>query len=396
VRKPPAYQLHKATGQARVKIAGRDYWLGSFGSEASHREYERLLAEWRAMAPARAAGESPAAPPARGESLTIAELMAAYWGHVRAYYVKDGQPTSEQENIRRALRPVRELYGHTPVRDFGPAALKTVREAMIARGWCRKSINRQIERVRGMFRWGAAEELLPPSVLDALKTVAGLRKGRSEAREKPPVRPVADEVVENTLPHLPPVVAAMVKLQRLTGARPHEVTGMRGADIDRSDPECWVYRPSRHKGQHHERERIVFIGPRAQAILTPYLAEAGAGYLFSPKRSEEARNEAKRAARSTPRWPSHCKRTRKAQRKRPPGEHYTKDSYRWAVRRGCIRAGVAPWHPHQLRHGAATRIRKEFGLDGSQAVLGHAEIGVTQIYADIDMKKDLEIMRQVG
>lgn len=52
----------------------------------------------------------------------------------------------------------------------------------------------------------------------ALATVVGLRKGRTEAIERPPVPPVADSIIEQTLPHLPPVISDMVRLQRLCGA----------------------------------------------------------------------------------------------------------------------------------------------------------------------------------
>jgi integrase len=94
--------------------------------------------------------------------------------------------------------------------------------------------------------------------------VAGLRAGRTDAREKPPVGPVSDEAVERTLPYLTATVASMVRLQRLTGMRPGEVVLMRAVDIDMGDPTCWVYRPARHKSQHHDRDRLVFLGPRAR------------------------------------------------------------------------------------------------------------------------------------
>lgn len=42
---PPAYLLHKATGNARVRIRGKDYYLGPFGSEESRQRYARLIAE---------------------------------------------------------------------------------------------------------------------------------------------------------------------------------------------------------------------------------------------------------------------------------------------------------------------------------------------------------------
>jgi len=40
------------------------------------------------------------------------------------------------------------------------------------------------------------------------------------------------------------------------------------------------------------------------------------------------------------------------------------------------------WHPHQLRHNAATQLRKEYGLEAAQVILGHKTITVTQVYAE--------------
>ena len=75
-------------------------------------------------------------------------------------------------------------------------------------------INRQINRIKRMFAWAAENELVPIETYQALASVAGLRRGRTEAREKPPVRPVPDELVEWVLPHLSPTVATMVRVQR--------------------------------------------------------------------------------------------------------------------------------------------------------------------------------------
>ena len=67
---------------------------------------------------------------------------------------------------------------------------------MIEAGRCRDLINKDINRIRAMFRWGVEHELIPLAVHQTLQAVAGLRQGRSEAREKPPVGPVPDELVE--------------------------------------------------------------------------------------------------------------------------------------------------------------------------------------------------------
>ena len=54
------------------------------------------------------------------------------------------------------------------------------------------------------------------------------------------------------------------------------------------------------------------------------------------------------------------------------------------------------WSPNQLRHTAATRIRKQFGLEAAQVILGHAAADVTQVYAERDADKAREVLRQIG
>jgi integrase len=71
-------------------------------------------------------------------------------------------------------------------------------------------------------------------------------------------------------------------------------------------------------------------------------------------------------------------------------------SYRRAIHRACDAAGIPPWSPHRLRHSAATEVRRRFGLEASQVVLGHAELGVTQVYAERDLQRAREVMRQIG
>ena len=77
-------------------------------------------------------------------------------------------------------------------------------------------------------------------VHQALRRVAGLRKGRSEARETTIVEPVAEESIRASLPHLSPQVAAMIQLQHLCGARPREVVSIRPCEVDTSG-DVWLY-----------------------------------------------------------------------------------------------------------------------------------------------------------
>jgi hypothetical protein len=119
--------------------------------------------------------------------------LAHDWSYAKGNYNNDGKPTKELSGMKYAIKPVRRLYGILPVCDFGPLALKAVRQAMIESDLCRTQINARINRIRRVFRWAVSEELVPPSVYEALRTVQGLRFGRTEARESEPVRPVPDD-----------------------------------------------------------------------------------------------------------------------------------------------------------------------------------------------------------
>ncbi len=416
----PSYRLHKPTNQAIVAIRGRTFYLGRFGSVESRDEYKRLIAECLAKSPSR-----PAQAILVTESdLTIAELILAYWRHVETYYVKDDKPTSHVHVVRMALRPVRKLYGHTPAKEFGPIALKACRDDMVARGLTRKSINSQVSRIRQMFRWAVEQELLPASIHQALRAVAALKKGRTIAKENRPISPVADSIVDRTLVVLHPAAAAMVRLQRLTGMRPGEVTQLKAAELNMSGP-VWEYRPVSHKTEHHDRERVIFLGPQAQAILKPWLRAELQAYVFSPVQSDVQRSVERRAERRTKLWPSHLThqaKKRALRQRRSRRDHYTVASYRRSIARACDLAFPHPvlsevpseeltdiqraelrtwrkshrWHPHQLRHSVATGIRHRFGLEAAQAVLGHSAVGATQVYAERNMDAARDVMKAIG
>jgi integrase len=171
---------------------------------------------------------------------------------------------------------------------------------------------------------------------------------------------------------------------------------MRAIDIDRTDLQCWLYRPSRHKGQHQGRDRLIYLGPQAQALLVPFLNFDPVEAVFSPRRAEEQRRAALRASRKSPLTPSQRARGPKAAPKRAPGDVYDDGSYRKSIRRVCKRLGLTVWFPHQLRHSVASDVRRLYGLEASQAVLGHSELGTTQIYAEVDRATARKVMTEIG
>ena len=387
----PSYRLHKPTGQAVVTLGSRDIYLGKHGSPESHQRYDQLIVEWISKGrPRRVVDQSGSVP----VDLTITEIMVVYLKFADGYYRKGDSPSPEVDNIRHALRPLRRLYGHTPAKEFGPLALKAVREEMIANELCRNQINQRLGRIVRLFKWAVSEELVPASVHQALRTVSGLKRGRSEARESVPVQPVSDQQVEAVRPYVSRQVAAMVELLRLTGMRPGEVCLMRGSDIERSH-QVWIYKPHDHKTAYRGKSRTIALGPKAQQVLQAWFQSDPTAYLFSPAEAVAERRAQQRLARATKVQPSQSSRS-KTNPQRKPGNRYTTRSLHHAIRYGCTRATIEPWHPHQLRHAAATRLRKEFGLDTARAVLGHSSAVVTEIYAELDFTKAEEAMSRVG
>lgn len=442
-RKLPSYRLHKRSGQAVVTLNGRDIYLGRHGTAESKTEYDRLIAEWltqqRSATPidSNLSCDTEAA-----SSFTVDELLLAYWDFAVGYYVKDGRPTGEQANIKDALRPLAALYGPTTACDFGPRRLETVRAAMVQQGLSRKVVNARVNRVRRMFKWATSRELIPPTVLHALQSLQPLKRGRSDARETEPVSPIANDLVEAVLPLVSSQVAAMIRLQLLTGMRPGEVVIMRSGDIDTTG-RVWRYTPSSHKTEHHEKGRVVYLGPRAQKELKPWLRPDLNAFLFSPAEAERDRRAADSALRITP---LSCGNTPGSRRRshptKQPATRYTTTSYGRAIANACDAAFPPPielarrripargrktrvdrwetaaewrdrlgetgwdalrlwrrshrWSPNRLRHNAGTFLRKEFGIEAARVVLGHSSAAVTEVYAELDYEKARGIMAEVG
>ena len=180
----------------------------------------------------------------RPRVLTMAALVREYLAHACKYYVHaDGEPTGEATRIEIALRPLIEYCPSLVAEHFGPLALKEYRDRMVEADFCRSYVNKRVNMVRRMFRWAVEEQLVPPSVYHGLQAVAGLKRGRSGARESEPVRPIAEVWVRRTMEFLPPTVAAMVELQMLTGMRPGELCVVRPLDVDRRG-KVWLYTPA--------------------------------------------------------------------------------------------------------------------------------------------------------
>ena len=348
----PKLLRHKAKTRDRayVNLGGKRRYLGDWGSTEARQAYADLRREIIDRGNITTLTET-----------TVREVMESYLEWAESYYRHpDGSPTGEITNCRNAWRHMGLCLDESAI-DFGPRKLKAVRDQLIEQDLARSTVNKYTVRIVAGFRVAVENEMVPPSVHQALAAVKPLARGRSAAREADPVLPVPEDDLQAALDELEELPRVMCRLLLITGMRPGECRLMRWRDIDQTG-EVWMYTPAQHKTQHHGKQRVVFLGPKAQLLLRPLAGEPG--YFF------------RRSTFSV--------------------KPYSVSGLQAAVRRACDRAGVERWAPNQLRHNAATRLRAEHGLHAARVILGHADERVTTVYAEADMEQAKKIAQQVG
>ena len=359
----PSYTLHKPTGQARVRFNGKDHYLGAYGSVESRQRYGQLIAKlasgvdfdaasFKASTSSRRSVGSAKVEPG---GYTVNELCLAFMRHAKTYYVKEGRQTEEVTCYVSAIRPLVDLYGHELVNEFGPLALKAVREKYIRAGWCRKYINKSVCRVRHLFRWGCENELVEPATLQKLEAVSPLLAGRTEAPDRPARKPVPQEQIDAVRAVLCQRHRDLLDLQLLTAARSGELLKLTTEMLDRRGA-IWTAKITNHKCAHHGKERVLYFGPLAQLILARYLSADPSQRLFPVRR----------------------------------------DTYSKAIGYALKKLKLPHWSPHWLRHTAASRYREEFGLESAQVMLGHSKADMTQLYAQQNHKAAVAVVAKIG
>jgi len=392
----PKYALHKHTGQARVRISGKDHWLGKHGSPESYEKYASVIHEWQ-QAPKTVIPSD----------LTVGQFVMLYMEHCKKHYRKGGELTSEVSVVKIPLRHLNKLARRIQARDVTPRMLKAVREAMMKAGYVRVSINRHIGRIRRMFKWGVAEELIPLNTYLGLGTLTGLQAGRTNAREAAPVLPVPEDWINAIEPFVSRPIWGMIQMQRATGMRPGEVRIMRGCDLNTTG-EIWEYTPSSHKTEHHNKRRVVAIGPAGQQILKEFLRTNLQEYLFCPQDVRKGRARKLYSAYSYAKGITRgCElafgmpdKLRRVDHYLDSLEHFTEDQ-RSILRKTLLKDAAKwrakhCWSPNRLRHNFATRARREFGIEAARVTLGHSSAVTSEIYAERDLEAARAVVAKIG
>ena len=204
----PALVHHKPSNRARVRINGRDHWLGKWGSPEARLAYERLIAEY--LANGRITPPQPTAAPVEvvvqptrpgvdvkngysttepqvPATLSVAEVTIMYLDYCQVYYRDpEGNLTSTYGNALQAARALRP-FDDTAAATFGPKKLGMIRDAEAAAGRPRVGCNALVKSVRRLFQWAESQELAqdcraaqegPHDRPGTAAREAGVRRGR--------------------------------------------------------------------------------------------------------------------------------------------------------------------------------------------------------------------------
>lgn len=374
VKFPPTIHHHRSSGQARVRVNNRDVYLGPFGSEEAKQRYAALLLELSAPTekPDKNIRENIHAP------LLVCDVLARWTIHARQHYSERGR---EREQYRLALRPLERLYGMTPAASFDADALRQLQQALLdgswmgaadraapnapkAGGYCRRTVNARIKRVRTVWRWAEEKKLVPPGAWEALRAVRPVLSNRPGARDRTRARTTTLAEVKAVSRRLTTVLRSMLLVQFWTGMRSGEIRAMSAGDVDEAT-RC--YRPRQHKTDYLGHARLVMLGPRAWAALAPWHATAKA---LGP---------------DAPVFPSSR-----------GGGHYTRTGYASSVRAAAHAAGVPHFFAYLTRSATRMRVSRAESDEAARAVLGHRSFDVTEKYGSLDESLAREAARKLG
>jgi len=376
ISRVPKLCRHKARdlGYVTDPETKKAIYLGPWGAHETRRAYERWVADY-------IASHNVLHPLPRGES-TIKQLVEKYILFARDYYRKPGTRTvtSEYNCVRQALLELKNWFD-VPCAEFKPSDLIAVRQQVINRKQVSQNgkpsskqlsistINAIVTRLKRMFKKGVEWEFVPAATWQALSCVANLSwRTAPNLRDTAPIKPVDIEHVRAVMPYLKPKFQLMLETHLQTGMRVTELCSMRWREISKYNEALFAYKPTEHKTKHRGVDKVIFL----RAELVERMREL-------PRRGASKELDFV--------WLSWGK----GKSKKYLGQVYP-TGYRTAINRAirfCNAAlreqgekEIPAWCPLQIRHSVATLIRQLHGLEAAQAMLGHASLEATQIYAE--------------
>jgi integrase/recombinase XerD len=281
--------------------------------------------------------------------------------YLQTLRVEQGASPLTVSAYRRDLRRLAAFLGHRrrTLETARPADLAAHLGALHAAGLGPRSLARQIAAIRGLYRFARVARRVAADPAALLETPRPPRRlPRALSRDD------AAALVEAAGGPAPAARRdrAILELLYGSGLRASEIVGLRPGDLDLQGQFVVCH----GKGS---RQRLVPLGARARAAVHAYLAGGRASLV--------------RGADPGVLFVNH--------RGRPLSRQGL-----WAlVRAYARRLGLARAFPHALRHSFASHLLQGGAdLRSVQALLGHADIGTTEIYTHLPTDAVREMYRR--
>lgn len=280
--------------------------------------------------------------------MELSGWIDAYLDHLR---VERALSKNTLDAYARDLNALAESVGETPVEAIGPEALGALLASNLKRGFGARSSARQLSGLRGFFKFLVRERAVPE---DPTLLLERPKLGRRLPRV------LSFDEVERLLA-MPDTSkargvrdAAMLHVLYASGLRVSELTGLKVADLDRRRGLVSAF------GKGGKR-RLVPMGEVALSHVDRYLTEV------RPKLAARAGAGEHTLFLS------------------PSGRRMTRQAVWKNIKRMAAAAGIrAAISPHKLRHSFATHLLQGGAdLRAVQAMLGHSDLGTTEIYTRV-------------
>ncbi|MHC5173184.1 MAG: tyrosine-type recombinase/integrase [Planctomycetota bacterium] len=346
---------------------------------------------------------------------TVGHLLNKY----QSTYEKQARPVRnglEHPNLRfiKRVRRFLEVYYDWAVDSFGPDELAVIKmklreyrycKGKVKKQYTRRGINDTLKWIKKIFKWGVGRRIVSQETLISLDEVKPYRMGERGTFDKIKRPRITEEEFQKVINCVNSVVGDILTLLWHTGMRPYEICEMRPFDILRDDPECWIYIPGRdktpvgmHKTTGYGKIKVIPLAGDCIDILKRRIDVFDSKqFVFSPKDSMNEFLANKRINRKTP---LSCGNIPGSNRKQNPkwkvGDAYNNSSLELACKRACVKAGIEPFVPYDLRRTAATKTRASLGKEAAKTLLGHAEQSTTDIYLLDEVQEAMKVAKALA
>jgi len=270
----------------------------------------------------------------------LAARIDTYLDHLR---VERALSKNTLESYARDLNALAARLGDDArAEDVTEGDVAGLLAANAKRGFGARSSARQLSAIRGFFKFLVRERIIdedPTALLDRPRLGRRLPRALSEHDVLAIIQKPDPKTTRGARD------LAMLHMLYACGLRVSELCSLKVADLDRQRGVVAV----RGKG---DKRRLVPVGDVALEVIDRYLEKRGvSNVLFAA----------------------------------PSGKALTRQAMWKIIKRYARAAGVtAPVSPHKMRHSFATHLLQHGAdLRAVQAMLGHADLGTTEIYTRV-------------